>query len=251
MRTYEAKKYRKLIFSSVLYIILVTTMTTFVTYAWFTISNVNNASLVSNISEIEAEYEFFVYQNANRDGSDDLTLIDNICLLEDEDLCYLAVTNPMVAFMIEGSSAPGEKFSFAIRITSVNNPIGTLSLDFGGLNSIGYDIEENKLQTAFFYQVDKISYLNYGIETDDLKDSLDIVHHQGFFTYDNDTYYPLISNVPMQDQENANTMIIIYFSLYFDPYIYGEQSDGTPYTNSNIFMNQTFTIDNLFMSVSN
>ncbi len=245
------KKTRKLVISSIFYVLFVTLMTTTVTYAWFTITNTNDAHLVSNISEIEAEYEFFAYQNINRDGSDELTLTDNICLVEGEDLCYLTIPNPTTPFLIDGSAAPGERYSFAIRITSVNNPIGSLKLDFGGLVSEGYNIIENKLQTAFYYQVDKISYLNYGVETEDLKDSLGIVYHQGFFTYDNDIFYPFVSNIPMQNEENVSTLIMIYFNFYFDPNIYGQESDGTPYTNSNIFMNQIFTINDLYMSVSN
>ncbi len=246
----RVKRYRKLIISSIFYILLVTVSTTYITYAWFTISNTNNANLVSHISEIEAEYEFFVYQNAQRDGSDELTLNNNVCTTLGEDLCYLYIPNPIEPFAIDGSTAPGERFSFAIRITSVNNPIGSLHLDLGGLISEGYDIPENKLQTAFYYQVDKISYSNAGVETADVKDSLGIIYHQGYFTYDNDTYYPLVSNVPMQDEENTSTMIIIYFDLYFDPNVYGQMADGTPYTNSNIFANQKFTINGLYMGVS-
>ena len=244
------KKYRKLVFSSILYIAVALTMTTYVTYAWFTITNTNRADLVSNISEIEAEYEFFIYQNQAKDGSDELTLIDNVCLLEDENLCYKFIPNPTSAVMLDGSTAPGEKISFAIRITSVNNQIGVLKLDLADLVSTGYDKDENKLQTAYYYQVDKVSYVNYGIETDDVKDLYDINYHQGFFTYDNDSIYPLVSRVPMRNEENVDTMIVIYFNLYFDPFVYGIDDQGLPYTNSNIFLNQTLTIQHIFMGVS-
>ncbi|MBU1141323.1 MAG: hypothetical protein KKG64_02245, partial [Firmicutes bacterium] len=72
-----------------------------------------------------------------------------------------------------------------------------------------------------------------------------------YFAFDNDEFYPLVSNIPMQNEENVNTVIVIYFNIYFDPYVYGQESDGTPYTNSNIFYNQRFTINHLYMGVSN
>ena len=244
------RRYRQLIISSISYILIALTMTTYVTYAWFTITNTNQANLVSNISDIEAEYEFFIYQNAARDGSDNLTLINNICVLEDEDLCYKFIPNPTSAVMLDGSTAPGERLSFAIRITSVNNHIGMLKLDLANLVSTGYILEENKLQSAYYYQVDKVSYINYGIETSDVKDSYGITYHQGYFSYDNDYIYPLVSTVPMCIEENIDTMIVVYFDLYFDPYIYGSDELGFPYTNSNIFLNQTLTIENILMSVS-
>ena len=243
-------KYRKLIISSILYFAIVLTMTTFVSYAWFTITNTNDANLITSISEIESEYGFYIYQNTSRDGSDELTLIDNICQTETEDLCYQNIVNPNSSNLLEGSSAPGERYSFAIRITSVNNPIGTLKLELGDLISEGYDLEINKIQTAFYYQVDKISYINFGEESVDLKDDLGIQYHSNYFTYDNDGIYPLVSNVPMQNEENVDTMIVIYFNLYFDPYIYGQNDLGIPYTNSNIFLNQRFTIQHIYMSVS-
>lgn len=243
-------KYRKLIISSIFYFVIVFTMTTFVSYAWFTITNTNNANLITSISEIESEYEFFIYQNETRDGSDELTLIDNVCQTDTEDLCYLNISNPTTSVLLEGSSAPGERYSFAIRITSVNNPIGTLKLELGDLISEGYDLEVNKIQTAFYYQVDKISYINFGVESADVKDNLGIVYHSNFFSYDNNTIYPLVSNVPMRNAENVDTMIIIYFNLYFDPYIYGQDALGIPYTNSNIFLNQRFSIVHIYMNVS-
>lgn len=244
------KKYRKLIVYSIFYVVFVFAMTTCVTYAWFTITNTNNANLITSISEIEAEYGFYIYQNTTRDGSDELTLIDNICLYDTEDLCYQNVPNPNTSNLLEGSSAPGERYSFAIRITSINNPIGTLKLDLGDLISEGYDLEVNKIQTAFKYQVDKISYINFGVETEDLKDQLGIVYHSAYFTYDNNGIYPLVSNIPMRNAENIDTMIVIYFNLYFDPYIYGQDALGVPYTDSNIFLNQVFTIEHIYMSVA-
>lgn len=244
-------KYQRLVVSSVFYIFMTLTLTTCLTYAWFTLTNVNNAHLISNISEIEAEYEFFVYQNQERDGSSEITLIDNICQIEDEDLCYQKILNPTTAYLIDGATAPGERFSFAIKIVSVNNSIGKLKLDLGGLNSQGYDIVQNKIQTAFYYQVDKITYINSNVETIDVKDNYGINYYSSFFSYDNDELYPLVANVPMYDEENSDTMIVIYFNVYFNPTVYGQESDGTPYTNSNIFMNQIFAINHLFMSVSN
>ncbi|MBU1093886.1 MAG: hypothetical protein KKH01_05440 [Firmicutes bacterium] len=250
MEKERQRKYRKLIISSIFYFVILCSMTTTLTYAWFTITNTNNANLVTNISEIEAEYEFFIYQNTSRDGSDLLTLIDNTCEIQGEDMCYLNISNPNEAILLDGSVAPGERYSFAIRITSVNNPIGTLKLELGDLVSEGYDRVENKIQQAFYYQVDKISYVNFDVETDDIKDEYEIMYHSDYFLYDNDSIYPLVSNVPMKNEENVDTMIVIYFNLYFDPYIYGVDEFGFPYTNSNIFLNQSLAIQHIYMSVS-
>lgn len=250
MNQLTKSKYKKLAFASVFYFVFALFMTTCVTYAWFTITNTNNANLVTSISEIEAEYEFFIYQNEAREGSAELTLIDNTCDVGIEDLCYLNILNPTTAILLEGSSAPGERYSFAIRITSVNNPIGTLKLELGDLISEGYDLEENKIQSAFYYQVDKISYINFGVESVDIKDENEIRYNSSFFSFDNDSIYPLVSNVPMQNAGNVDTMIVIYFNLYFDPTVFGQDELGISYLNSNIFLNQWFTIQHIFMSVS-
>jgi len=223
---------------------------TSIIYAWFTMTNTNRASLVAGISGVEAEYQFYIYQDTYRDGSQNPTLENNVCTSGQTDLCYEFISNPTVPTLINGYVAPGERFSFAIRIVSVGSSAGRLRLDLGGLISEGYDLNVNKIQSAFSYEVTKISYIDMGVESQDQKEQAPIVYYQQHFMYDNDGPYQLVENVPMGQQNGQNSIIIIYFDLYFDPFVYGFDMYGVPYTNSNIFMNQRLIVNHIFMTVA-
>ena len=238
----------RMIMVSMVYFMLALTVFTVVIFAWYTLTDINKASLVSQISGVEAEYEFYVYQDSAKNGSNEVTLVDNVCSIG-EDLCYEYIPNPTFSHLIPGYTAPGERFSFAIKITSVGKTEGYLSLDFKHVLSFGYDIDQNKIQIAYEYQVDKISYLNAGVETSDYKDTGSIIYGNQHFNYSNMIVYNLVSNVPFGLEGDTNSTVVIYFDLYFDPMIYGETSEGVPYINSNIFMNQILTIEHLVMSV--
>lgn len=241
--------YHRLIMVSTMYIILALSILTVSVYAWFTLTNRNNASLVSQVSGVEAEYEFYIYENQMHEGSQNLTLFDNVCD-DGGDLCYRYISNPTFAHLINGKVAPGETFSFAIKIISIGSAEGKLQLDFGGLTSTNFDLPVNKIQSAFSYEVTKVSYIENGVESEDQKDSGSIVHYNQFFSYDNDSFYPLIANVPLGVENHPNSVIVIYFDLYFDPFVYGQDSLGVSYTNSNIFMNQIFTVNHIYMTIS-
>ena len=249
MKRHKVNTYHRIIMVSTMYIILALSILTVSVYAWFTLTNINHASLVSQVSGVEAEYEFYIYENQMHEGSQNLTLIDNVCD-DGGDLCYRYIANPTFAHLINGKVAPGETFSFAIKVISVGSAEGKLQLDFGGLTSTGYDLEINKIQSAFSYEVTKVSYIENGIETSDQKDNGTIIHYNQFFSYDNDSFYPLITNVPLGVENHTNSIIVVYFDLYFDPEIYGQDSLGVPYTNSNIFMNQVFTVNHIYMTIS-
>ena len=249
MKHHKVNTYHRLIVVSTMYIILALSILTVSVYAWFTLTNRNSASLVSQVSGVEAEYEFYIYENQMHEGSQNLTLIDNVCQV-DGDLCYRYIANPTYAHLINGKVAPGETFSFAIKIISVGAAEGKLQLDLGGIISENYDLDVNKIQSAFSYEVTKVSYIENGIETPDQKDNGIIVHYNQFFTYDNDSIYPLISNVPLGVENHTNSIIVIYFDLYFDPTVYGQDSLGFPYTNSNIFMNQVLIVNHIYMTIS-
>ncbi len=191
---------------------------------------------------------FYVYHNDEKNGSDELTLIDNVCAIG-EDLCYEHIPNPTFNHLIPSYVAPGERFSFAIKITSVGETEGYLALDFKELLSTGYDIPQNKIQTAFLYLVDKVSYINAGIESVDIKDTGSIIYSNQHFDYDNNYIYSLISNVPFGLEGDLNSTVVTYFDLYFDPTIFGQTSEGVPYTNSNVFMNQIFAINHIVMTI--
>ncbi len=241
--------YHKLILVSSLSVILALSLLTVSLYAWFTLTNKNSAALISQVSGVEAEYEFYIYQNEMHEGSQNITLIDNVCTVG-EDLCYEYIPNPTYAHLIDGKVAPGERFSFAIKITSVGTSVGRLKLDLGGLESIGYDLPVNKIQSAFNYEVTKVTYIENNIETSDQKDNGIISYANQLFDYDNDILYPLLSNVPMGVENHPNSVLVVYFDLYFDPTIFGQDMLGIPYTNSNIFMSQIFKVNHIYMTVS-
>jgi hypothetical protein len=226
------------------------TMMSTVTYAWFTFTNENNVNIVSKISGVEAEYQFYTYENTLRQGSLNQTLINNVCDVNGlDDLCYEEVKNPIYPKLIDGSIAPGERFSFAIAISSVGSMQGYVDLTLGYIESVGYDLDVNKIQTAMGYEVTKISYLHDGIETSDMKEGLTYQSFTHFSAEDN-LYYPLVVDVPLVDNDDLLSKVIIYFDVYFDPTIFGMDIEGIPYTNSNIFLNQTFSINDVYMYVN-
>ena len=231
------------------YLVLSVFMLSVVTYAWFTITYENKASLTSKISGVEAEYTFYIYQNKYHSGSDTLNLYDHVCtVLNRDDLCYKETVNPILPELIDGSVAPGERFSFAIAIHSMGTNQGYVNLTLGNIESNGYDIEVNKIQKAFGYEVTKISYFQNEIETDDQKA---LLNYQSFrhFEITDDTFYHLVTDVPMIDDINYPSTVIIYFDVYYDPSIFGQDLDGTPHINSHAFMNQTFIINDIYMNV--
>lgn len=239
----------RLIVVSMVYFVLALFIFSAVVYAWYTLTDTNKGRLISQVSGVEAEYQFYVYRDSEKNGSNELTIIDNVCGL-DEDLCYEYIPNPTVSHLVPGYAAPGERFSFAIKITSVGSTQGYLRLDFKGIISIGYDIVENKIQKAYEYEVDKISYINLGIETEDRKDTAGIVYGHQHFAYDYSNVYNLVTNVPFGLEGDTNSIIVIYFDLYFDPTVYGQTSGGIPHTNSNIFMNQILVIEHIVMIIN-
>lgn len=237
-------------FKSIGYLLISIFMFSVVTYAWFTITDTNQTHLAVKTSGVEAEYKFYVYKNILHSGSNHMTLIDNVCVIGiKEDLCYEEANNPISPQLIEGSVAPGERFSFAIAIQSLGSTQGYVDLTLGNLESVGYDIEENKIQTAFGYEVTKISYIKDDVETEDVKN---LYSYQTFnhFSHLDDQYYPLITDVSLVYQEQHAGYLIIYFDLYYDPTVFGQDPYGIPYTNSHIFMSQTFHIHDVYMNVS-
>ena len=106
------------------------------------------------------------------------------------------------------------------------------------------------IQTAFMYEVIRVSYLTTESETEDLKSNAPIEFHTNYFTYEESLVYPLVHNVPVINLEFSSSTVIVYFDLYFSNSIFGTDAFGVPYTNSNIFMNQVFSIQHIFMKMS-
>ena len=250
MKVKKSYSMRKMMILSVTYFLTSFLLLSVTVYAWFIITNENNSHLISNISDVEAEYEFYIYQNSLRDGSLSLTLENNICTIEDQDLCYQLIPNPTSAHLMDGSAAPGERYSFAIKILALGNAESYLNLSIGGVTSTGYDLSKNKIQNAFNYEVTKIVYIKNNIETSDKKEVSPTIHSSNYFNEDPGYIYPMVKNVPIFIDQELGSSMILFFDFYFDPTIFGSDINQVPYTNSNIFMNQVFTVEDIFMFIS-
>lgn len=235
---------------SVVYFLSAFMLLSVTVYAWFIITNENNTQLISHISDVEAEYEFYVYQNRLHDGSNEITLENNVCLTTGEDLCYKLIPNPTSAHLMDGSAAPGERYSFAIKILALGNSVSYLNLSMSGVTSSGYDLYQNRIQNAFYYQVTKIVYVQDDVETEDKKNISPTQYSYGYFDEDSSHNYSLVKNVPLFINQELGSSLIIFFDFYFDPTIFGSDINQIPYTNSNIFMNQIFTVQDIFMLIS-
>lgn len=251
MKQKKVYSMQKMMILSVTYFLSAFMLLSVTVYAWFIITNENNSHLISQISDVEAEYEFYIYQNMLRDGSSNLTLTNNICTTNEEDLCYQLIPNPTSAHLMDGSAAPGERYSFAIKILALGNSESYLNLSIGGVTSTGYVLSKNKIQNAFNYQVTKIVYIQNDVETIDKKEVSPTIHSSNYFNEDNGYTYPLVRNVPIFVDQELGSSMIVFFDFYFDPTIFGSDINQVPYTNSNIFMNQVFTVEDIFMFISN
>jgi len=247
MSQLNIKNTRKLV-KATLYILMMILLLATTTYAWFTLTNENNSVFVSQISGVEAEYEFYVYNDPTLSENTNLTLINNTTTSETEYDKYLKIDNPTTNYIVPEYMAPGDMSQFALKIINVGTTSGQISLSFANIISEGYDLDVNKIQTAFKYSVDKISYINDGVETSDQKDLLSLYYYEDYFSKDDNLDYDLINDVPLGIDDNA--IVVIYFKLYFDPTIYGKKSDGTSYTNSNIFMGQKLYVNKIYMDLS-
>jgi len=205
--------------------------------------------LISELTDIEADYEFYVYKDSLHLGNETPSLVEDSCVLN-EDQCYQLIPNPTQAHLMDGSVAPGERFSFAVKVKSQGQTQAYLSLDFGGVISENYDRIENKIQTAFMYEVTNISYFLNNTESSDYKNSLPIEIFSSYFSNIDGVIYPLVQNIPVINRDFSSSTVIVYFDFYYSTTIFGSDSNNIPYTNSNIFMNQVLLIQHIFMKMS-
>jgi hypothetical protein len=227
------------------------------TLAWFAFTDSTSGDLILNTSNLDLAYEFFVFQDSNFNGATNENITSNTCEDEEEMSCYLFIPNPTSAHVIAGSRniVPSDRFSFALKVTNIGNIAGRLKLILTQLSSIGYgSIEQNKVQTAFSYSIDKITYVDDGVESPDMKDSFDAIYagmdevtiHFGI----NDSgLYELGSHIKVESSGEYQ-VVIIYFNLYFDPSISGYDELLQPTMNSNPFQNQTFTLNQIIIDLS-
>lgn len=239
----------KVLLSSIVFFLTSLTLVGVTTYAWFIITNTNTSHLISQVSDVEAEYEFYQYKDSWHDGNLNPWLLDQMCMSEDDDQCYELIPNPTTVFNHEQAISPGERFSFAIKITALGNQ-AYLNLDLGRVSSLNVVDGDMKIQNAFLYQVSKVSYVVDGIEGTDRKDVAPILYNQQYFEGDDQTIYPLIHHVPMYLGSGQNVMIIVYFDLYYDPLVKGTDSFGIPYLDQNHLANQAIIIEDIYMMIN-
>ena len=148
----------RLYMMAITYVLIAVLLVTSITFAWFTLTNNNDANLINQVSGVEAEYEFYMYNDPTHNGSNNFTLIDNTTTSEDEYNKYLRIINPISNIMIPEYIAPGEVFSFAIAVRNVGTTNGNVTLSFSQVYSSNYPNELNKIQQAMGYEVSQITY---------------------------------------------------------------------------------------------
>lgn len=238
----------RLFMMATIYVLIAILLITSITFAWFTLTNENETLFVTQISGVEAEYEFYIYNDSSLSDNSNMTLINNTTTDEENYDKYYLIPDPTSNYLIPDYMAPGDVVQFALKVTNVGTTSGSLSLSLSNVLSQYYDLDVNKIQTAFLYRVPKISYINDGIETTDQKDVLNMNYNEGHFSEQDYLDYELVSYVPLGHV--TNNVVVIYFEFYFDPTIYGEDAQGITYTNSNIFMGQKLSINTIYMDLS-
>jgi hypothetical protein len=221
-----------------------------VIFAWFTLTNVNHTELISNVSDLESEYEFYVYKSKYPLGNLEPSLLNQLCSIENINDCYFYIGNPMTYHLLETSTAPGFRYSYAIKIRTQGLQQSYLSLYFGGINSYGYTHVDYKIEHAFLYEVIKISYVTSTGETSNYKDIAPRMTYRKHFDQGVHHLYPMAINLPTKDLYSLSSELIIYFDLYFDPTIKGRFSDGELHPDSRIFEHQILEIKHLMMQIS-
>lgn len=247
MNKINPKKIR-LFMMATIYVLIAVLLMTSITFAWFTLTNENETLFVSQISGVEAEYEFYIYNDPTLSENLNMTLINQTTNDIETYNKYYLIPDPTSNYLIPEYMAPGDVTQFALKVTNIGTTSGSLSLTLSNVLSQYYDLDVNKIQTAFEYRVPKISYINDGVETLDQKDDLNMTYYQGHFDSQNYLDYNLVSQIPLG--YDTNDVVVIYFEFYFDPTVFGEDAQGVPYTNSNIFMGQKLSINTIYMDLS-
>jgi hypothetical protein len=220
-------------------------------FAWFSFANKADTSLISQIGNVDADYQFYIYLDTSRHG-DAAPVLSNQCSSSSDDACYYLIENtnnpltePVYVFGSSDLVVPGNKFSFALKVSNTGNIAADLALNFLNIISTGFDFAINKTQIAYQYQVTRITYTESGYETGDIKSSYGIVTNTDHFLSNYDESYALASNIPLALPGSSNSSVIVYFDIYFDPDVSGFTELGVPTDNSNAFENQTFTISKI------
>jgi hypothetical protein len=237
----------KVLWMSVIYFLTAFCLLFVTTYAWFILTNINDARLISNISDVEAEYEFYRFKDSWHNGDPNRLLPDTLCSVSLTDQCYDAIPNPTTMFEYKTSVGPGDRFSFALRIVSIGFG-GYLNLDLGRVQSLYAG--HTRIQDAFLYEITKVSYVVDDVESSDQKDVAPTEIHSDYFTGTIQTIYPLIHHLPMNPTTETQVIILIYFDIYYDPTLTFLDPDGLSYPNYNHFAHQMLQIEDIYMMIS-
>ncbi|CCV65963.1 hypothetical protein BN85309420 [Paracholeplasma brassicae] len=234
----------RLFFLTIGLFILTLGLFTSVVFAW--ISQSRNASVspfVASVKDLAIDFDFYRYNDEDTfDGSSSYTLENNTC--NNTTFCYDFLENPTASAVIPQKLKPSDKLSFAITISNRSTTDTTLDLKLNGVMSLGFNQINNQIQRAFKYEVKAVKYLNNSVESADQKT---------LFSYANTYFVPEVSNYTLIDdvslakQNDANSVVIIFFDLYFDPSIGSYDTNNVLQNNSNAFMNQVFKIDQLLI----
>lgn len=239
----------RMLITSTAYVLFACILLFTTTYAWFIMTNTVNASLVSAISEVEAEYDFYVYRDQWHQGNQQPQLFDQLCTSSSENGCYHLIQDPSQLFLWTQSVAPGERFSFAISIVSIGTE-AYLSLDIGKVQSFGFVDEDYQISDAFYYEVVKVSYIVNDFEGPNQIGTYPIVTYQGFFDQPDWTIYPLIHDLPLNHIQGDRVVIVVYFDFYYDPFVFHRDPEGQLYPNHNYLMGQSLAIQDIYMMIS-
>ena len=222
-----------------------------VSLAWFSISQQTPIGLILDVSSIDVDYEYYIYQDDTFSGSSNLSLSDHLCISETDTFCYIQQNDPESITLIQGDKGiyPSATMSFALKITNTGDTNGSLTILISQLESSGYLLETNKLQRALKYSVTKISYIQNDVESIDIKDDTPLLYagdgsFDNHFTSDDSTNYTLLDGLELTTSA-PSSQAIIYFDIYFDPSISSVDEFGQPTNHSNEFMDQTVSINEI------
>lgn len=242
----KTKTQKKLIVVSIISFVVTVFLLTSSIFAWISISKHADGSFISNLTDISSDVEFYIYRDSSFNGSGN-KLISDECLAPGDEECFENIPNPKVSQIISPDVKPSDRLSFAIKIKNLSSTQIDIRLSFGGITSIDYPENYNKIQRAFKYEVTSIRYLNNGVEGNDIKNSANT--YSSHFDTNELARYILLDGFELKKNGNANDRVVVYFDLYFDENISGFNELLEPIGNSNAFMSQLFRIDNFYIEL--
>lgn len=242
----KTKTQKQLIVVSIVSFVVTVFLLTSSIFAWISISKKANGSFIVNTTDISSDSEFYLYKDSAFAGSG-TKLISDECTAPGEEQCFQKIINPQVSQIISPDIKPSDRMSFALKIVNLSSVNTTLRLSFGGIVSIGFNEEYNKIQRAFLYEITGIRYLNSGIEGNDIKASADTTSMH--FHNNELSRYILLEDFELKKNGSENDRAVIYFDLYYDENIYGMDELLVSTGNSNAFMNQTFIIEKFYIEL--